>query len=89
MTRCLPLSLWLTLNDLTALKLESVSVKSVPSLTTAACPKTTISLDTSPRSPYHGWAFDGEGKLRDVPSADAGTWPKRPLTGSYSVSPVA
>ncbi len=35
--------------------------------------------------PYHGWAFDGKGKLRDVPSADEGTWPKRPLVGSYSV----
>lgn len=29
--------------------------------------------------PYHGWAFDAEGKLRDVPSAEHGSWPKRPL----------
>lgn len=33
--------------------------------------------------PYHGWAFDAEGKLRDVPSAEHGSWPKRPLVGSY------
>jgi phenylpropionate dioxygenase-like ring-hydroxylating dioxygenase large terminal subunit len=35
--------------------------------------------------PYHGWAFDSEGKLRDVPSATHGSWPKRPLIGSYAV----
>lgn len=35
--------------------------------------------------PYHGWAFDGEGRLRDVPSAEKGTWPKRPIVGSYAV----
>jgi hypothetical protein len=35
--------------------------------------------------PYHGWAFDGAGRLRDVPSADRGTWPKRALVGSYAV----
>jgi phenylpropionate dioxygenase-like ring-hydroxylating dioxygenase large terminal subunit len=29
--------------------------------------------------PYHGWAFDAEGRLRDVPSAEPGRWPKRPL----------
>jgi phenylpropionate dioxygenase-like ring-hydroxylating dioxygenase large terminal subunit len=36
--------------------------------------------------PYHGWAFDNEGKLRDVPSADKGSWPNRPLINSYPVS---
>ena len=35
--------------------------------------------------PYHGWEFDAEGKLRDVPSAEHGSWPKRPLLGSYDV----
>jgi phenylpropionate dioxygenase-like ring-hydroxylating dioxygenase large terminal subunit len=35
--------------------------------------------------PYHGWAFDAEGKLRDVPSAEHGSWPKRPLVGAYDV----
>ncbi|WIA22778.1 hypothetical protein OEZ86_009732 [Tetradesmus obliquus] len=35
--------------------------------------------------PYHGWSFDSEGKLRDVPSATHGSWPKRPLIGSYAV----
>eukprot|EP00882_Tetradesmus_deserticola_P000142 GHRQ01000160.1.p1 GENE.GHRQ01000160.1~~GHRQ01000160.1.p1 ORF type:complete len:682 (+),score=313.23 GHRQ01000160.1:310-2355(+) len=35
--------------------------------------------------PYHGWSFDAEGKLRDVPSATHGSWPKRPLLGSYAV----
>ncbi|KAF8056873.1 ddmC [Scenedesmus sp. PABB004] len=35
--------------------------------------------------PYHGWAFDGEGHLRDVPSAEPGRWPKRPLVSSYPV----
>jgi len=35
--------------------------------------------------PYHGWAFDSEGKLQDVPSAEKGSWPKRPLIGSYVV----
>lgn len=36
--------------------------------------------------PYHGWAFDGEGKLRDVPSAEPGRWPKRPVVSAYPVS---
>jgi phenylpropionate dioxygenase-like ring-hydroxylating dioxygenase large terminal subunit len=35
--------------------------------------------------PYHGWAFDGEGKLRDVPSAEPGRWPKRPLLDSHPI----
>ncbi|KAF8066301.1 SAE2 [Scenedesmus sp. PABB004] len=35
--------------------------------------------------PYHGWAFDATGRLRDVPSADRGSWPRRPLLGSYAV----
>lgn len=35
--------------------------------------------------PYHGWAFDAEGRLRDVPSAEHGSWPKRPLLGAYDV----
>lgn len=39
--------------------------------------------------PYHGWAFDAEGKLRDVPSADKGTWPKRPIINNYPVSVIA
>jgi nitrite reductase/ring-hydroxylating ferredoxin subunit len=36
--------------------------------------------------PYHGWAFDGQGHLNDVPSAEAGKWPKRPLLNTYPVS---
>jgi len=36
--------------------------------------------------PYHGWAIDGEGKLQDVPSAEPGRWPKRPIVSSYPVS---
>lgn len=35
--------------------------------------------------PYHGWAIDGEGKLQDVPSAEPGRWPKRPIVSSYPV----
>ncbi|KAI8469290.1 MAG: hypothetical protein J3K34DRAFT_513670 [Monoraphidium minutum] len=35
--------------------------------------------------PYHGWVFDGDGRLRDVPSAEPGAWPRRPLVGSYAV----
>lgn len=35
--------------------------------------------------PYHGWAFDSEGKLRDVPSAEHGSWPRRPLISAYDV----
>ncbi|KAF6263226.1 hypothetical protein COO60DRAFT_1267627 [Scenedesmus sp. NREL 46B-D3] len=35
--------------------------------------------------PYHGWAFDGQGKLQDVPSAEPGRWPKRPLVSAYPV----
>lgn len=35
--------------------------------------------------PYHGWAFDGAGRLRDVPSAEPGRWPKRALLGAYDV----
>lgn len=36
--------------------------------------------------PYHGWAFDGEGHLKDVPSAEPGRWPKRPIASSHPVS---
>ncbi len=36
--------------------------------------------------PYHGWAFDGEGHLKDVPSAEPGRWPKRPIAASHPVS---
>lgn len=39
--------------------------------------------------PYHGWAFDGEGRLRDVPSAEANKWPKRPVVNAYPVSHLA
>jgi nitrite reductase/ring-hydroxylating ferredoxin subunit len=38
--------------------------------------------------PYHGWAFDGQGKLQDVPSAEPGRWPKRPLVSAYPVSVI-
>ena len=39
----------------------------------------------APRYLHSGWAFDAEGRLRDVPSAEAGRWPKRPLVSSYPV----
>lgn len=36
--------------------------------------------------PYHGWAFDEEGVLRDVPAADkAEAWPRKKLLDSYAV----
>ena len=36
--------------------------------------------------PYHGWAFDKEGVLRDVPAADkAEAWPRKKLVDSYAV----
>ena len=36
--------------------------------------------------PYHGWAFDGEGVLRDVPAAEhADEWPRRQLVESYPI----
>lgn len=36
--------------------------------------------------PYHGWAFDGEGRLQEVPSQDASTaFPRRPVVDSYPV----
>ncbi|KAL6764272.1 hypothetical protein V8C86DRAFT_1683936 [Haematococcus lacustris] len=36
--------------------------------------------------PYHGWALDGEGRLREVPSsADQRHLPRRPLVGAYPV----
>lgn len=36
--------------------------------------------------PYHGWAFDKDGVLRDVPAAEnADEWPKKPLVQSYPV----
>lgn len=36
--------------------------------------------------PYHGWAFDQEGRVRDVPAATVkGDWPKKPLVSSYDV----
>ncbi len=36
--------------------------------------------------PYHGWAFDGAGLLRDVPAVSTkGQWPQRPLIDAYPV----
>jgi len=36
--------------------------------------------------PYHGWAFDGKGKLHDVPAAEEGeSWPKRPLVSAFDI----
>lgn len=36
--------------------------------------------------PYHGWAFDAEGVLRDVPAAETSeAWPHKPLVDSYPV----
>lgn len=36
--------------------------------------------------PYHGWAFNGEGRLTEVPSCEDGAhWPKRPLVDAYPV----
>lgn len=36
--------------------------------------------------PYHGWAFDKDGKLGEVPSnASGASFPKRPLVDAYPV----
>ena len=36
--------------------------------------------------PYHGWAFDGEGVLQDVPAAETQKeWPRKQLVQSYPV----
>ena len=36
--------------------------------------------------PYHGWAFDEGGHLRDVPAAEnSNEWPKKPLVDSFPV----
>lgn len=36
--------------------------------------------------PYHGWAFDKEGKLGEVPSnANGASFPKRSLVDAYPV----
>lgn len=36
--------------------------------------------------PYHGWAFDGQGVLRDVPAAEnKGEWPVKQLVDVYPV----
>ena len=36
--------------------------------------------------PYHGWAFDEGGVLRDVPAADrAEAWPEKQLVDTYAV----
>jgi phenylpropionate dioxygenase-like ring-hydroxylating dioxygenase large terminal subunit len=36
--------------------------------------------------PYHGWAFDGEGVLRDVPAAEnEGEWPEKQLIDVFPV----
>jgi len=36
--------------------------------------------------PYHGWALDAEGRLRDVPAAETkGEWPHRPIVPAHSV----
>ncbi len=36
--------------------------------------------------PYHGWAFDKEGTLKDVPAAEHDDeWPKMPILEGYPV----
>lgn len=38
---------------------------------------------------YHDWAFDGTGRIADIPTqkgADAGRWPKRSVQRSYRVA---
>lgn len=36
--------------------------------------------------PYHGWAIDAGGRIRDVPAAEGpGQWPKGPQLDSYAV----
>ena len=36
--------------------------------------------------PYHGWAFDVDGVLRDVPAAETSKeWPTKPMVSSYPV----
>lgn len=36
--------------------------------------------------PYHGWAFDKEGTLKDVPAAEhSDEWPKKPILDGYHV----
>lgn len=36
--------------------------------------------------PYHGWAFDSDGHLCDVPAAtNKGEWPKRPIVPTHDV----
>ena len=40
--------------------------------------------------PYHGWAFDGEGVLQDVPAAEhQKEWPRKQLVQSYPVKEKA
>lgn len=51
--------------------------------TTLRSPLTPAHLDPPPHR--SGWAFDAEGRLQDVPSAEPGRWPKRPLVSSYPV----
>ena len=37
--------------------------------------------------PYHGWAFDADGVLRDVPAAvHDGEWPRKALVEAYPVA---
>ena len=41
---------------------------------------------TKKNTSYHGWSFDGEGVLRDVPAAEhADEWPLRQLVESYPI----
>lgn len=36
--------------------------------------------------PYHGWAIDDEGRIRDVPAAEEyGQWPRSPQLDTYAV----
>lgn len=35
--------------------------------------------------PYHAWAFDGQGRLQDVPAATKGQLPKRSILNAYPV----
>ena len=36
--------------------------------------------------PYHGWAFDGDARLQDVPAAEhKGEWPQRKLLDAYTI----